>query len=97
VLETSKRCAAGKVAPLWQIRNMRGACAETLGTSHARIRIGEVSMLYWAAVFFIIALIAAVFGFTGIAVSAAGAAKILFVIFLVLAAISVVLGRRIPD
>ena len=41
-------------------------------------------MLYWAAVFFIIALIAAIFGFTGIAIAAAGIAKILFFIFLVI-------------
>lgn len=41
-------------------------------------------MLYWAAVFFIIALIAAAFGFGGIAVAAAGVAKILFLVFLVL-------------
>jgi uncharacterized membrane protein YtjA (UPF0391 family) len=40
-------------------------------------------MLYWAAVFFIIALLAAIFGFTGIAIAAAGIARILFFIFLV--------------
>jgi len=32
-------------------------------------------MLHWAAVFFVIAIIAAVFGFGGIAASAAGIAK----------------------
>jgi uncharacterized membrane protein YtjA (UPF0391 family) len=37
----------------------------------------------WAAVFFIVALIAAVLGFGGIAAGAAGIAKILFFIFLV--------------
>lgn len=41
-------------------------------------------MLYWALVFFIVALVAAMFGFGGIAVAAAGIAKLLFVIFLVL-------------
>lgn len=53
-------------------------------------------MLYWAVVFFIIALLAAVFGFTGIAVASAGIAKLLFLIFLVLFVISLVvhLGRR---
>ncbi|MFP4285575.1 MAG: DUF1328 family protein, partial [Desulfovermiculus sp.] len=34
-------------------------------------------MLYWAVIFFIIAIIAAVFGFTGISSAAAGIAKIL--------------------
>ncbi len=42
-------------------------------------------MLHYAVVFFVIALIAAVFGFGGIANSAAGIAKILFFIFVVLA------------
>ncbi|MGA9730648.1 MAG: DUF1328 family protein, partial [Candidatus Acidiferrales bacterium] len=41
-------------------------------------------MLQWALAFFIIALIAAVLGFGGIAVAAAGIAKILFFVFLVL-------------
>jgi uncharacterized membrane protein YtjA (UPF0391 family) len=41
-------------------------------------------MLRWALAFFVIAIIAAVFGFGGIALAAAGIAKILFFIFLVL-------------
>lgn len=51
-------------------------------------------MLYWAVVFFVIALIAAVFGFGGIAASAVGIAKILFFVFLILAIVSFVVGRR---
>jgi uncharacterized membrane protein YtjA (UPF0391 family) len=46
------------------------------------------AMLHYAVVFFIIALIAAVFGFTGLAAGAAGIAKILFVLFLIGAAIT---------
>jgi uncharacterized membrane protein YtjA (UPF0391 family) len=49
-------------------------------------------MLHWAISFFIIALIAAFFGFGGIATSAAGIAKIIFFGFLVLAAVSLVTG-----
>lgn len=45
-------------------------------------------MFYWVAVMLVIALIAAVFGFTSIAASAAGFAKIIFVVALVLAALS---------
>ena len=41
-------------------------------------------MLNWTLTFLVIALIAAVFGFGGIAVAAAGIAKILFFIFLIL-------------
>lgn len=51
-------------------------------------------MLYWAAVFFVIALVAAVFGFGGIAVGAASVAKILFFVFLAVAVVSLLLGRR---
>jgi uncharacterized membrane protein YtjA (UPF0391 family) len=49
-------------------------------------------MLKYAAIFFIVAIIAAVFGFSGIAVAATGIAKILFWMFLVLAVISGVLS-----
>ena len=38
-------------------------------------------MLYWALVFLIVAIIAAIFGFGGVAVAAAGIAKLLFFIF----------------
>jgi uncharacterized membrane protein YtjA (UPF0391 family) len=52
------------------------------------------TMLHYAVVFFIIALIAAVFGFGGIAAGAAGIAKVLFVVFLVVAVATLLLGRR---
>jgi len=51
-------------------------------------------MLYWALVFFVISIIAAVFGFTGIAVAAAGIAKILFYLFLILFIIALIFGMR---
>jgi uncharacterized membrane protein YtjA (UPF0391 family) len=55
-------------------------------------------MLRYAAIFFVIALIAALFGFGGIAVGAAEIAKILFFIFLVLFVVSLLAGliRRGP-
>lgn len=51
-------------------------------------------MLYWSVVFFVLALIAAIFGFGGIAAGAATIGKILFVGFLALAVLSLVAGRR---
>jgi uncharacterized membrane protein YtjA (UPF0391 family) len=51
-------------------------------------------MLYWALVFFLVAIIAALFGFTGISVAAAGIAKVLFFIFLILFVISLIFGVR---
>jgi uncharacterized membrane protein YtjA (UPF0391 family) len=55
----------------------------------------EPIMLYWAAAFFGVAIVAAILGFGGIVVGAAGIAKLLFVTFVVLAAISLVVGRRV--
>jgi uncharacterized membrane protein YtjA (UPF0391 family) len=49
-------------------------------------------MLHYAVVFFVIALIAALFGFGGIASSAAGIAQVLFYIFLLLAVVSFVMN-----
>lgn len=49
------------------------------------------SMLYYSLVFLMIAIVAAVLGFGGIAVAAAGVAKILFYIFLVLFVVSIVM------
>lgn len=49
-------------------------------------------MLYWAAVFFVIAIVTMIFGFGGIATAATGIAKILFFVFLVLFIISAIGG-----
>jgi uncharacterized membrane protein YtjA (UPF0391 family) len=49
-------------------------------------------MLHYAVVFFVIALIAALFGFGGIAAGASSIAQTLFFIFVVLAVISFVFG-----
>jgi uncharacterized membrane protein YtjA (UPF0391 family) len=54
-------------------------------------------MLHYAVVFFVIALVAAFFGFGGVAVGAAGIAKVLFIVFLIGAIVSFLmsLGRRV--
>jgi uncharacterized membrane protein YtjA (UPF0391 family) len=57
-------------------------------------------MLRWALIFFVIALVAAALGYTGIAGSAAGIAQILFwvflVVFLVTLLVSLMGGKRPP-
>jgi uncharacterized membrane protein YtjA (UPF0391 family) len=62
--------------------------------------IGDRDMLGWAITFLVIALIAAVLGFGGIAGTAVEIAKILFVVFLILFLVSLVWhlvsGRRPP-
>lgn len=50
-------------------------------------------MLSWAVVFLVVALLAAVFGFSGIAGTASNIAWILFVVFLIIAVISFLSGR----
>lgn len=56
-------------------------------------------MLQWALAFLILALVAAFFGFGGIAAASAGIAKILFYVFVVVFAIALVggilSGRRV--
>ena len=49
-------------------------------------------MLRWALIFLIVAIVAGIFGFAGIMVAAAGIAKMLFYIFLILFAVSLVAG-----
>jgi uncharacterized membrane protein YtjA (UPF0391 family) len=49
-------------------------------------------MLYWTLVFLVVALIAGLFGFGGIASASAGIAKLLFGIFIVLFLVSLVVG-----
>ncbi len=53
-------------------------------------------MLYYALVFLLIAILAAVFGFGGVAVASAGIAKILFFLFIILFVVSLIthLARR---
>ncbi len=52
-------------------------------------------MLRWAVIFFVVALIAAVLGFGGIAGAAAGIAKLLFWVFVVLFVASLFFGRKV--
>jgi uncharacterized membrane protein YtjA (UPF0391 family) len=59
---------------------------------------GELAMLGWAIAFLIIALIAAALGFGGLAGTAIVAAKLIFVVAIILFLASAVLGftRRPP-
>ena len=59
-------------------------------------QVRSTVMLYWALVFFIVAIIAAVFGFGNIAAGATTIAKVLFFVFLVVFLVSLIggLARR---
>lgn len=52
-------------------------------------------MLKWSLAFFLVAIVAAIFGFTGIAAGAASVAKIIFFIFVFLWLLLLVLGITI--
>ena len=54
-------------------------------------------MLRWTVIFLIVALVAALFGFTDIAAGAAEIAKVLFFIFIVLFLISLIFGGWIVN
>jgi uncharacterized membrane protein YtjA (UPF0391 family) len=49
-------------------------------------------MLGWALAFLLIAIVAAIFGFTGIAVASAGVAKLLFFVFLVIFLVTLIMS-----
>jgi len=53
-------------------------------------------MLRWALLFLVIALMAALLGFTTLAGTAMVAARIVFFVFLVLFVVSLLLGNRTP-
>ena len=59
--------------------------------------IRRTKMLYYALVFLLIAILAAVFGFGGVAIVSAGIAKILFFVFIVLFLVSLIthMSRRV--
>jgi uncharacterized membrane protein YtjA (UPF0391 family) len=76
----------------WQMWGDGGGNARPPQHRHPiRLAKGAI-MLHYAVVFFVIALIAALFGFGGIAAGAAEIAKVLFFIFLVLFIVSLVVG-----
>ncbi len=52
-------------------------------------------MLRWALIFFVVAIIAAIFGFGGIAAGAVSIARILFWIFVILFLLSLIGGYTI--
>jgi uncharacterized membrane protein YtjA (UPF0391 family) len=62
------------------------------GYRPSRAALGKPSMLKWAFVFLVIAIIAGIFGFTGVEEASASIAKILFGIFLVLFVGALVIG-----
>ena len=88
-----KRTAAAAARKELGVRVKRSL--ETRGIFKAR---KEITMLNWAISFLIIAIVAAILGFGGIAATSVEMARILFVIFIVLFVVSLfvglIVGRR---
>lgn len=49
-------------------------------------------MLRWALIFLLVAIVAGIFGFAGVMVAAAGIAKLLFYVFVVLFLVSLLMS-----
>ena len=58
--------------------------------------VNDTLMFRWGIIFLVIALIAAALGFGGLAGTAAGAAKIVFVVGIILFLVSLFMGRKRP-
>ena len=58
--------------------------------------VKETLMFRWGIIFLVIALIAAALGFGGLAGTAAGAAKIVLVVGIILFLVSLFMGRKRP-
>lgn len=61
-------------------------------TSHGAHRMNFGNLLYWALIFLIIAIVAAIFGFGGVAGTAMEGARILFWVAIILLILSLVFG-----
>lgn len=71
---------------------MKHVLLENASSGHS---LGKMIMLNWALTFLVVALIAAVLGFGGVAGTAAWIAQTLFVVFLVLFLVSLLAGPRV--
>jgi len=76
--------------PVFQLAPAKGnrCAASVIGLTEGLV----MSLLKWALIFFIISVIAAVFGFTGISAASADVARILFYIFVIIFIVLLVLA-----
>jgi uncharacterized membrane protein YtjA (UPF0391 family) len=70
----------------------QGEHPRRLNVSLPETENGRPPMLHWALTFLVLGLIAALFGFTGIAGASIGIAKILFFVFLAIFAVVLLMG-----
>jgi uncharacterized membrane protein YtjA (UPF0391 family) len=92
-----KDIGSGNQAAIWQAGPTAAAACCRARVASGPPWKGEQTVLYYALVFLLIAIVAAVFGFGGVAVVSAGIAKILFFVFIVLFLVSLIthMSRRV--
>jgi uncharacterized membrane protein YtjA (UPF0391 family) len=69
--------------------------ARSAGYRRAERKDIAMSILKWALIFFLISVVAAVFGFTGVSAASADIARILFYIFAAIFLVLIILGFTI--
>ena len=85
---TKLRAAAGEAGP----SRFETELVRAVSVFNPVLILEDAYMLSWALIFFVVAIIAAVFGFGGIATASAGIAQVLFFLFLVLFVVSLIMG-----
>jgi uncharacterized membrane protein YtjA (UPF0391 family) len=77
---------------------LRGNFLPVLGYREECVPLSSIErgviMLKWAAIFLVIAVVAAILGFGGIAAGAVEIAKVLFFVFLILFVVTLIMGMR---
>jgi uncharacterized membrane protein YtjA (UPF0391 family) len=95
------RAIITNAVPFFPVRRVRrmadspcGAPGMSIADAPGTLNLNDwrCAVLYYAAVFLVIALVAALLGFGGLAAGAASIAQILFYIFLVIALVSLIAG-----
>ena len=83
--------------PWNQFRGSRLGLGNEAGRPLARSDIPEqiVTILKWALIFFLVSMVAGLFGFTGISAASADVARFLFYVFVVIFLVLLVLGLTI--
>jgi uncharacterized membrane protein YtjA (UPF0391 family) len=68
------------------------SCERGKSLPRQSIKSPEDIMLKWAAIFFVIAIVAAVLGFGGIAAGASEIARMLFFVFVIIFLVTLIMG-----
>jgi uncharacterized membrane protein YtjA (UPF0391 family) len=77
--------------------SLNGAGTKCCGSAFPaqKQRSSAMSLLKWALIFFLVSVVAGIFGFTGISAASADLARILFYIFLAIFIVLLLLGITI--